>query len=84
MEQKQKVFAFGRMNFIRLGVAVVIVFIGMFLMSGEGSGTEAFNPDIFSAMRIKVAPVVCLVGYLFMVVAILWRSTPKKEEKTEE
>ena len=27
-----------------------------------------------SPMRIKVAPLVCLAGYLFMIVAILWRS----------
>ena len=74
MEQKQKVFAIGRTNFIMLGVAVLVVFLGMFLMAGEGSGTEEFNDDIFSPMRIKVAPLVCLAGYLFMVVAILWRS----------
>ncbi|MDE8697939.1 DUF3098 domain-containing protein, partial [Bacteroides cellulosilyticus] len=26
-----------------------------------------FEPDIFSARRIKVAPVVCLVGFLLMI-----------------
>ena len=30
-----------------------------------------YNPDIFSARRIKVAPVVCLVGFVGMVYAII-------------
>ncbi len=41
---------------------------------------EAFNPEIFSARRIKVAPVVCLFGYLFMVYAILKKPKSPKED----
>ncbi|MBR1594900.1 MAG: DUF3098 domain-containing protein [Alloprevotella sp.] len=82
MKDKKKAFAFGRINFILLGVGVAIVLLGMVLMSGSASDTTAFNPDIFSWQRIKLAPLVCLFGYLFMVVAILWR--PKAEAETEE
>ena len=53
-------FAFTRLNFILLAVAMAIVVVGMILMSGDGSTKDAFNPDIFSATRIKVAPLVCL------------------------
>ena len=55
MKQK-RVFAFDRMNFILLGIGMVAVIIGLILMSGSGSTFEAFNADIFSARRIKVAP----------------------------
>lgn len=65
-------FAFTRLNFILLAVAIAVVVIGMVLMAGEGSAREQFNPEIFSAMRIKVAPIVCLVGYLLMIVAIMF------------
>ncbi len=65
-------FAFSKINFILLTIGMVIVVIGMVLMSGPSSTATEFNPDIFSARRIKVAPLVCLFGYLFMIVAILY------------
>lgn len=71
-------FAFGRMNFILLAIGMAIVVIGFILMSGSGSTETEFNPEIFSVRRIKVAPVVCLFGFLFIVYAILHK--PTKEE----
>lgn len=68
---QKKVFAFDRMNFILLAIGMAIVIIGMILMSGNGSTEKAFNPEIFSTLRVKVAPVVCLFGYLFIIFAIL-------------
>ena len=41
-------FAFGKLNFILLAIGMAIVIIGMVLMSGSGSTSDAFNPDIFS------------------------------------
>lgn len=74
----RKNFAFGRMNFILTLVGVVIVLIGFILMSGSGSTEEMFNPDIFSARRVVVAPTVTLIGYITVIVAIMYKS--KKEE----
>lgn len=68
-------FAFGKMNFILLAIGVAIVVIGFILMSGSGSTETEFNPEIFSIRRIKVAPIVCLFGFLFIVYAILHKST---------
>ena len=51
----KRVFAFDRINFILLAVGMAIVIIGMVLMSGSGSNETTFNPEIFSAQRIKVA-----------------------------
>ena len=63
--------AFDRTNFILLAIGFAIVVIGFILMSGPSSTEEAFNPDIFSARRIKVAPVVCIVGFVSMIYAIV-------------
>lgn len=63
--------AFGRMNFILLAVSMLVVIIGFVLMGGSGSTTEAYQPDIFSVRRIKVAPVVCLLGFVSMVYAVV-------------
>ena len=70
----KKNLAFGRMNFILLGLGMLIVVIGFILMSGDSSTTEAYNPDIFSARRIKVAPVVCLLGFVSMIYAVVYRA----------
>lgn len=76
---KKKEFAFDRTNFVLLAVGMLIVIVGLVLMSGSSSTVEKFNPDIFSVMRVKVAPTVCLSGYLFMIFAILKRPKGKSE-----
>jgi hypothetical protein len=43
-------------------------------MSGGSSSEAAYNPDIFSFRRIVVAPMVCLVGFLSMVYAVVHKS----------
>lgn len=70
----KKDFAFGRMNYILLAVGMAVVIIGFLLMSGSGSTDTAYDPDIFSARRIKVAPVVCLLGFVSMIYAVVYRA----------
>ena len=74
-------FAFRKMNYILLAVGMAVVILGFILMSGAGSEEGVFNAEIFSARRIKLAPLVSLLGFLFIVVAILWRRNSKKEAK---
>lgn len=74
-------FAFDKVNFILLAVGMMIVIIGFLLMSGGGSTETAYNPDIFSVRRIKVAPVVCFIGFVSMIYAIVRRP---KDKHTEE
>ena len=75
--QHKSLFAFTRINFILLGVALLIIVVGFVLMSGPGSTDTHFEPSIFDQRRTVVAPMVCFVGYLFVIVAILYR--PKKD-----
>ena len=67
---KQK-FAFDKANFVLLAIGMVIIIIGFLLMTGPSSTEGYFEPDIFSARRIKVAPVVCLFGFIFMIYGIV-------------
>ena len=80
--QNKRVFAFDRVNFILLAVGMAVVILGMVLMSGSGSDEQTFNPDIFDARYIKVAPAVCLFGYLFMIYGIMRRPRHDKETDT--
>lgn len=72
-------FAFGKENFILIAIAIVVITIGFILMSGGGSAEPTgFNPDIFSARRIVVAPVVAVVGFGLVIVGILRNSKDKE------
>lgn len=59
------------MNFILIAVGMLIVIIGFILMSGGGTDDHSFNPEIYNAMRVKVAPVVCFIGFVSIVYAII-------------
>lgn len=80
MSDKQK-FAFDKVNFILLAIGMAIVIIGFLLMTGPTSSETLFEPDIFSVRRIKVAPAVCLFGFISMIYAVLRKP---KTQKTEE
>lgn len=81
-------FAFGRMNFILLAIGMLVVIIGFVLMGGDSSTDTAYNPDIFSARRIKVAPVVCLVGFVSMIYAVVHKTkddtTPTADDAKQQ
>lgn len=81
---KKNNFAFDKSNFILIAVGVAIVILGFILMSGSGSTEEAFNPEIFSVRRIKVAPAVCFFGFCFIVYGIMYTSKKSRIEKSEE
>jgi hypothetical protein len=74
----KKNFAFDKVNFILLAVGMFIVILGFILLSGSGSTETHYDPDIFSARRIKVAPVVCLIGFVSIIYAVIRK--PKDNE----
>ena len=67
----KKDFAFDKVNFILLAVSMVIVVLGFLLMVGPSSTDTMFEPNIFSVRRTKIAPVVCLFGFVFMIYAVV-------------
>mgnify|MGYP003509324873 FL=1 len=76
--------AFSKKNYILLAIGMAIVIIGLVLMSGEGSAEGVFTPDIFSVRRIKVAPVVSLFGFIFIMFAIMYKPKAGKQDKDNE
>ena len=77
----KKNLAFDKVNFILLAIGMAVVILGFILMSGSGSTEQAFNPEVFSTMRIKVAAVVCFVGFVSIIYAIIRKP---KDINTEE
>ena len=70
-------FALDKINFILIAIGIAIVIVGLLLMTGPSSTETHFETDIFSTRRIVVAPLVCFVGFVFMIFAIMFRSKQK-------
>lgn len=70
-------FALDKKNFILIALGVAIIIAGLLLMTGPSSTETHFEPDIFSTRRVVVAPLVCFVGFVFMIFAIMFRPKNK-------
>jgi hypothetical protein len=75
MEERN--LAFGKINYVIIAVSVLLIIIGFVLMSGSGTTEASFNPEIFSNTRIVVAPFVVFVGFLMVIVGILYKQKEK-------
>ncbi len=76
----KKKFALDKTNFILIAIGIVIIIAGLLLMSGPSSTETHFEPDIFSTRRIVVAPIVCFMGFVFMIFAIMYKPRTKKRK----
>lgn len=75
---------FSKQNYLIFITGLVLIVLGYLLMIGGGSDDpNVFNNAIFDAQRITVAPIVCLIGFVTIVVAIMWRpkNTAVEEKK---
>jgi hypothetical protein len=76
-EKKQKeaskgIFIFGKKNYKFMFIGLACIAIGFILMSGGGSDDpNIFNPEIFNFRRIRLAPMLILMGFGIQIYAIL-------------
>jgi hypothetical protein len=70
--KNEKVFLFGKRAYRIMGIGLALIVLGFVLMTGGGSDDpDVFNPEIYSPIRIRVAPTFVLAGFATLVVAIL-------------
>jgi hypothetical protein len=75
--KNEKEFLFGKRAYRIMGIGVALIVLGFVLMTGGGSDDpNIFNPEMYSPLRIRVAPTLVLAGFAILVVAIL--ATKKK------
>lgn len=72
---------FSKQNYLLFVAGLGLIVLGYILMIGGGSDDpNVFNPAIFDAQRITVAPMVCVLGFVTIIVAIMWR--PKQNQES--
>ena len=70
-----KKFLFDSKNYKLLFISIIILLIGFFLMSGGGSNDPTkFNIEIYNFRRIRLAPTLVIIGFLFSIFSILSRN----------
>ena len=76
---KNPKFAFTKNNYILLGIGVLFIIIGFFLMIGGGSEEAAVHnqEDMFGFRRTVLSPIFIIGGFIFNIFAILY--SPKGE-----
>jgi uncharacterized membrane protein len=65
---------FTRKNYILMIAGTIIIAMGYLLMMGGGSDDpNVFSEEIFSFRRITLAPIVIIIGFLVVMISIMWK-----------
>ena len=69
---KNNKFVFGKRNYKFMIVGIIFIALGFILMSGGGSDDpNVFNEEIYSFRRIRIAPLIVIIGFAIEIYAIL-------------
>ena len=76
---------FTKKNYLLLIAGLVLIGLGYLLMIGGGSeDPNVFNEEIFSFRRITLAPMTCLLGFIVIIAAIMWRPAAASNASDEK
>ena len=71
----KKDFLFNKRRYRLLFISAIIIIIGFLLMSGgESNNPEIFSNEIYNFRRIRLAPLVVILGFTLCIVTILKKS----------
>ncbi|MEC7186091.1 MAG: DUF3098 domain-containing protein [Bacteroidota bacterium] len=71
----KKDFLFNKRRYRLLFISVIIITIGFLLMSGgESNNPEIFSNEIYNFRRIRLAPLVVILGFTLCIITILKKS----------
>ena len=75
MEENNNIqLPFGKINYILMGVGIIILALGYILLAGGGSDDpNVFNPAMFNAQRLVWAPILIVLGFVVEIVAIMYK-----------
>lgn len=69
---KNNKFVFGKRNYRFMIIGIIFIALGFILMSGGGSDDpNVFNEEIYSFRRIRIAPLIVIIGFAIEIYAIL-------------
>lgn len=73
-------YPLGKINFIMMGICLLLIIIGFWLMTGSANVGDTFNKDLFESSRVTVGPIIAFLGFVLMAFAIIYRKKDNKEQ----
>ena len=70
-----------KINFILMGICLLLIVIGFWLMTGSANTGDTFNKDLFESSRVTTGPIIAFLGFVLMAFAIIYR---KKDKNNNE
>lgn len=84
-QPKRKVtYPLGKINFILMGICLLLIIIGFWLMTGSANVGDTFNNDLFESSRVTTGPIIAFLGFVLMAFAIIYRKKDNKKDNNEE
>lgn len=77
-------YPLGKINFILMGICLLLIVIGFWLMTGSANTGDTFNKDIFETSRVTTGPVIALLGFVLMAFAIIYRKKDKPTDNNDD
>ena len=70
----KKDFLFNKMRYKILFISIFIIGLGFIIMSGgESIDPDIFNDEIYNFRRIRVAPLIVVLGFILCIFSILYK-----------
>ena len=77
-------YPLGKINYILMGICLLLIIIGFWLMTGSANVGDTFNNDVFESSRVTTGPLIAFLGFVLMAFAIIYRKKDKKTDNDEE
>ena len=83
-KEKSKVtYPLTKINFILMGICLLLIIIGFWLMTGDANVGDTFNEKLFESSRVTTGPIIAFLGFVLMAFAIIYRKKDKKQDDKE-
>ena len=74
-----------KINYIMMGICLLLIVVGFWLMTGSANVGDTFNQDLFESSRVTTGPIIAFLGFVLMAFAIIYRKTDNNDKtETEE
>lgn len=65
------------LNLYLIAASLVIIVVGLVVMYIGPDSESSFEPAIFSTRRIVIGPIITFIGFISVIVSILWQKKSK-------
>ena len=77
-------YPLSKINYILMGICLLLIIIGFWLMTGDANVGEKFNENLFETSRVTTGPIIAFLGFVLMAFAIIYRKKDNNNQEEKE